>query len=62
MVENISMAFPTFIRRLSLDLFRYFTKGARVDMALLWAGRARLNEREAYIRPGAEMVKTETAI
>jgi hypothetical protein len=47
------MKLTSFIKTIGVDLFRFFFKGARVDAALTWAGRARLNAGDASIREGA---------
>lgn len=53
------MKVPSIIKKIAGDLFRYFFKGARVDAALTWAGRMRLNEGDAYVSPGAQPMEYE---
>jgi len=47
------MKLPSFLKTISVDLFRFFFKGARVDAALTRTGRLRLNAGDANIKEGA---------
>jgi hypothetical protein len=50
------MSFLSIFKRISLDLFFYFAKGARIDAALQRGPKGRSPKDQAYIKPGAEPV------
>lgn len=51
------MPLYSFLKRILNDFIRFYYKGARVDAALQWAGRTRLNAGEVYVKPGATPVE-----
>jgi hypothetical protein len=49
----------SWLKPITINLFRYFTKGAKIDVALVFNGRTRLNAGDVGIRAGAIPIEFE---